>query len=404
MKPRPHRLSNTIQHYAWGMQGQHAFIPQLLGIEAQADQTYAELWIGVHPKAPSCVVLAEQCIPLPDLIAQDADDILGEAARSWGTLPFLLKVLSAAQPLSIQAHPDLDQARRLHASDPEHYPDDNHKPEIAIALDSLVALVGFRPLAEIWHNLDQYPELARLSGPTRDLTRAALRRLYSTLMSQAITRPRALCAAIQQLRERLLRAEAPLSEQEEWFLRLYDTYPTDVGLFSVFLLNLIHLGPDQAIFIGPGIPHAYLQGNVVECMATSDNVVRAGLTPKFKDIETLVDILDYRAEGVSILGHSVSPTCRVYPAPAAEFQISAWDLAAGEEEHRALGRLPLILLVSQGTVRVGRQRLAAGHVQEFRPGQAVLIPACMEEFRLRALERAKIFWVTPGRRTSRPRA
>jgi mannose-6-phosphate isomerase len=140
-------MQNPIQNYDWGTRNKEAYIPQLLGIDAKPDTPYGELWLGAHPKAPSMVWVDGELTPLDQWISAHPIEVLGKAvARKFnGQLPFLLKVLSAGEALSIQAHPNKAQAKILHATDPLHYPDDNHKPEIAIALDSLTALVGIKP-------------------------------------------------------------------------------------------------------------------------------------------------------------------------------------------------------------------------------------------------------------------
>ncbi|OQA94318.1 MAG: Mannose-6-phosphate isomerase [Chloroflexi bacterium ADurb.Bin222] len=161
---RPFRLHNAIQPYPWGSRGAEAFIPRLLGIPAAPEQPYAELWIGAHPNAPSRVFLGDEPLSLATLIAREPVAMLGAAVaqRFDNQLPFLFKVLSAAEPLSIQAHPDKVQAERLHARDPQHYPDANHKPEVAIALDRLTALAGLKSAAS-WAR----PEPTRVRASSR---------------------------------------------------------------------------------------------------------------------------------------------------------------------------------------------------------------------------------------------
>ena len=405
LEPRPYLLANKIQHYAWGARGKDAFIPRLLGIEAQADRPYAELWMGTHPNAPSDVIVDGARVALSKLIARYPLEILGEevSARFSGAFPFLLKVLSAAEALSIQAHPNKEQAVFLHAQDPEHYADDNHKPEIAIALDSLTALVGFRSLGDIVLSLTRYPELAGFIGPevVRRLQRAGepgeqeqrdlVRLMYATLMRRSITHPAELAASIARLSERLRDSSAVLTQEERIFLDLA-RYEADVGRFSVFLLNLLHLKKGQGIFIGPGVPHAYLQGNIVECMATSDNVVRAGLTPKFKDIERLLDILTFETKAVSILGERPDLDDVTYRAPVSEFQVSWWGLKAGAEK-RVSGNALRVLLVTQGKILIRWGSGADGDEEVFRQGQAILIPAFLDEFRLVSRGIAELFRV-----------
>ena len=409
-KPRPYLMANKIQPYAWGSRGKDAFIPRLLGMEAQADEPYAELWMGVHPKAPSAVILDDGSpVSLRELIAAHPPETLGQEVydRFSGTLPFLLKVLSADEALSIQVHPNKEQARLLHARDPEHYPDDNHKPEIAVALDSLTALVGFKSIPGIRQTLAEYPEIADSIGspacrelkdapptPSPARQRELVRQVYSTLVKRSLSYEDELVAAIARLAERLAATPGDLKEEEQLFLDLRQKYTgADVGLFSLFLLNLVHLERGQAIFTPAGIPHAYLKGNIVECMANSDNVVRLGLTPKFKDAETLIEILIYEPGPVPILPGDPASDRVTYHTPASEFQVSRWNVEPGTEIVTATGNRPWILLVTGGQVLVDGET--------FKRGQSVFIPACLEEFQVTAGGAAELFAVeVPPRRNT----
>ncbi len=395
-------MVNKIQPYAWGGRGKDAFIPRLLGIEAQAGKAYAELWMGVHPNAPSDVILDDGSpVSLRELIAAHPLEILGQKVcdRFSGTLPFLAKVLSAAKALSIQVHPNAEQARLLHAQDPEHYPDGNHKPEIAIALDSLTALAGFKSIPGIQQTLEEYPELADLLGPDvcRELRNAPpspsparqrelVRLVYSTLVNGSLSHGDKLVAAIARLEKRLAATPGGLKEEAQLFLDLRKKYTgADVGLFSLFLLNLVHLERGQAIYTAAGIPHAYLKGNIVECMANSDNVVRAGLTPKFKDAKTLIEILTYEPGPVPILQGDPGPNRVTYHTPAPEFQVSRWKVEPGAEIVTATGNRPRILLITEGQVLVNEET--------FKRGQSILIPACLEEFQITSGGAAELFAV-----------
>ena len=165
IKQEPYKLVNHVQNYEWGMKGKSAFIPKLLGFEAE-EKPYAEVWIGSHPKLSSQILLDGKATNLETIIEKCPKEILGEkVAKKFGDkLPFLLKILSANQALSIQTHPNKTQAIDLYKNDPNNYPDDNHKPEIAIALDFLNALVGFRPLNEIEFNFNLFPQLINFVG------------------------------------------------------------------------------------------------------------------------------------------------------------------------------------------------------------------------------------------------
>jgi mannose-6-phosphate isomerase len=402
--PRPYLLVNQIRPYAWGTRGESAFIPCLLGIEPEPDTPYAELWMGAHPNAPSHVVLDGVQVSLRELIAQYPREILGQAVakRFSGRLPFLFKVLSTAESLSIQAHPTKEQARRLHARDPEHYPDDNHKPELAVALDALTALMGFKPFSGILETLGRYPELADfvgqdIAGRAKSAEQAAprqqkalLRELYATLVERAVTHAEELVKATGRLAERLAASTGGLREEEQLFLELRDKYSgVDVGLFTIFLLNLVHLEKGQGVFIGAGTPHAYLKGNIVECMANSDNVVRAGLTPKFKDVETLVDILTYEMGPPPIIEANADAAEMVYRTPASEFQVSRLRMHPEQERAESTGGGPVVLLLTQGDILIHWE----GGETKLRRGQSVLIPALVRVFSLLAETPVELFKV-----------
>ncbi|MBN1874393.1 MAG: mannose-6-phosphate isomerase, class I, partial [Anaerolineae bacterium] len=374
MKPiafeaRPCRLRNTIQHYDWGARDKEAFIAHFLGMQPEPGVPYAELWMGTHPKAPSVIQVDDTTtVSLRDFIAQHPQETLGDAVAGAfeGTLPFLFKVLSTQEALSIQTHPSKEQARVLHARDPENYPDANHKPEIAIALDGLTALMGFKNFAATLATLETYPEIADFiatafpngATPLRALRaveradkitqQAITQQVYQTLIERSARDATALNRALNQLHTRLSSMNA-LTEEERLFIELRHQYTgADVGLFLLFLLNLIHLKQGEAVFTLPGIPHAYLKGNIIECMANSDNVARAGLTPKFKDAPTLLEILDYEAQPRFIIPERVNETEVVYHTPVPEFEILHWRLDAQRPHAIPAHTGPAILLITQG--------------------------------------------------------
>lgn len=396
---RPYLLENRIQPYAWGTRDAEAFIPRLLGQTPEPGQPYAELWMGAHPGAPSAVVLATGPLPLPEFVAAHPQEVLGPKVRQdfAGAWPFLFKVLSVGAPLSIQAHPNRAQAAQLHARDPQHYPDAYHKPELAIALDHMTALVGFQDFRAMQETLTRYPEIAAFVGaevvataqnagnPPPDVQRALVRQLYTALMSHALTDEAGLAEELARLARRLANTAA-LTEHETLFLKARAAYPgADVGLFALFFLNLVHLERGQGIFLAPGVPHAYLAGNLIECMANSDNVVRAGLTPKFKDIPTLVDILTYELGRPPIL--EMGPGATPYPTPAAEFQVSRWRFAPGERRTLARPAAPAIWLLTQGAMQAAWAEGRAG----FQRGQAVLLPAALRALTVTATAPAEVF-------------
>jgi mannose-6-phosphate isomerase len=401
IEPRPYRLYNQIQHYAWGTMGDEAYIPRLLGVTPEPGLSYAELWMGAHPNAPSHICLGERPVSLREAIARHPVALLGPEVNEAfaGTLPFLFKVLSAGQALSIQAHPDQAQAAALHARDPAHYPDPNHKPELAIALESLTALLGFRPYGGILEALDRYPELAQSTraealarfraadGAHTAQREECLRELFASILTRAAAEPAILERHTAALARRVKAANGALREEEALFLALRDQYGgADVGLLAVFLLNRVHLTEGEGVYIGPGIPHAYLRGNIVECMANSDNVVRVGLTPKYRDADALIEILDCHMGPVPVLEGMAAEEV-VYHTPASEFLVSRWRLPHGRQKRAGLHDRPEILLVLRGRLRVRWE----GGEEVYRQGASMLLPACLQGAALEALEPVSVF-------------
>jgi mannose-6-phosphate isomerase len=418
LKKQAYLLKNKIQHYAWGAKNEYAYIPRLLGITPERDKPYAELWMGVHPNAPSEVEINGTTYLLDQVIKQHPIEMLGKsvAKKFSRSFPFLLKVLSAEEALSIQVHPNKEQAKILHKKDPKHYPDDNHKPEIAIALDSHLAIVGFKPYPELTETFNKYPEIILFSGEdnyfhfkkakSKAEQKKWLKNIYASLMKKSITHPEALQKVIAQLADKLDHSHYPLSKEEEYFLQLKKKYPCDVGLFSIFLFNLVELRAGKAIFLDAGVPHAYLKGNIIECMANSDNVIRAGLTAKFKDMETLVDILTYRMEAIPVLGKNSNQKEIIYPTSIPEFQITRWKLDSGQELSIKTNDKPAILLIIEGEIlfRCDNEYTSVNEKEKraraslaptiFYKGQAIFIPAFLGEYTVIAQNSALLFKAT----------
>jgi len=333
---------------------------------------------------------------LIDFIQSYPEEILGErVARQFGAqLPFLFKVLSAGEPLSIQAHPNKEQAVALHARDPQHYPDDNHKPEIAIALDHLTALVGFCPEPEIEQTLRRYPELVSFIGQPVVQTfmessssgrRHAFQKLFTTLMIKGSEQVSDLETALAALEKRLQNKQS-LSEKEVLFLELRAKYHTDIGLFVIFFLNLLHLQKGQGVFLKAGLPHAYVLGNIVECMANSDNVVRAGLTPKFKDVKTLTEILTYEMERPEIYRPSEKEQQFVYRVPTDEFSVRKLELEKGSTWEHSLSSVEICVVVQGRLVlEFGDQSVKANQ------GDSFLLPAALGAITFRAHADSELF-------------
>ena len=375
-----YRLKNTIQEYAWGSP---EYIPSLLGIANPKRKPKAEMWMGVHPKAPSAVVVEDQGeILLPDLISSDPPAFLGSAVaeRFDGKLPFLFKVLAAARALSIQTHPDLYQARAgferenkqgvpLDARN-RNYRDPNHKPELLCALTPFWAMCGFRPVDEILGNL-AFLEETVLGKPFAELRKKpgakALRRFFSSFLS--IDRDSA-AEIVDIACETDTGAE---NSPGAWAAKLKEQYPGDIGAISPLLLNTHRLEPGQAISIAGGELHSYLEGSGIELMANSDNVLRGGLTEKHVDPDELLRTLTFRTETVQILdGLETVPGVTVFETSALEFRLSRITVSETTPYTARDDRNVEILIVIDGLCSL---RSGEGDGLELARGESVLVPA-----------------------------
>ncbi len=402
---RVYRLKNQVQNYAWGAKGRDALIPRLLGIETDEDIPYAELWMGAHPKAPSAIFVDHREISLREFISMYPKEILGRrvSEKFSNELPFLLKVLSAAEPLSIQAHPNKEQAKYLHEKDPGHYPDSNHKPELAVALGPFTALVGFKSFSEIVETLKNYPEIEEFIGSSvaEEViskmqnyceVKEGLRELFSTLIRNSISRPDTFHNCLNRLKERLSGGQGQSAEVEKLFLELSSKYE-DIGLFAIFFLNVVHLERGQGIFIDAGIPHAYVKGDIIECMANSDNVVRVGLTPKFKDAEALLEILTYESGPASVVEGEMKEGETTYWVDVEEFVVRRLEIQDREKRHISLGGALEIGLVVEGVVDILWEDDSRTRRESFKKGDSFLVPAMVGEYDILGNEGSEIYRV-----------
>ncbi|MEU3979785.1 mannose-6-phosphate isomerase, class I [Streptomyces sp. NPDC026672] len=362
------RLDNTVRPYAWGSP---TAIPKLLGVEPTGEPQ-AEMWMGAHPGAPSRTARGT----LVDVIDAAPEKELGpEAVARFGPrLPFLLKILAAGAPLSLQVHPDLEQARDGYADEERrgipldaphrNYKDANHKPELICALTEFDGLCGFRdPLAAAGlldglgvDSLKPYVDLLH-AHPEE----AALREVLTAILTadreelaHTVTLATAACTR--------------LGGDYEPYADIAHHYPGDPGVIAAMLLNHVRLQPGEALFLGAGIPHAYLNGLGVEIMANSDNVLRCGLTPKHVDVPELLRIVRFEPSDPGILRPEASPDGEeVYETPIDEFRLSRYVLPEGAAARDLSLPTPQILLCTAGSVRAGEHELA--------PGQSVFVPA-----------------------------
>nr|BAJ97590.1 predicted protein [Hordeum vulgare subsp. vulgare] len=384
------RLRCGVQHYAWGRRGGASLVARLSGAAGpDPDLPFAELWMGTHPAAPSAVLPAGE-EPLGAWLARNPAALGPAVAARWaGDLPFLFKVLSVAKPLSIQAHPDKSLAELLHAMRPATYRDANHKPEMAIAVTDFRALFGFAGIEELKDVIRTVPEVGGLIGhedADKLMTvkeyhggndvKSSLQSAFAKLMTAS---KEAVSEAVNKLKGRLNDESKirTLTEKEELVLSLERQYPEDVGVLAALLFNYVKLSPGEAIYIGANEPHAYLSGECIECMATSDNVVRAGLTPKYRDVQTLCSMLTYKQIFPEILrGVPVQPYVRRYTPPTDEFEVDCCLLPRGEVAVMAPVPGPSIFLVMTGEGEVQIDCMSDG--EKAKEGDVFFVPAHTE--------------------------
>lgn len=367
-------LINAVQPYAWGSL---TAIPALLG-RSPDGKPQAELWLGAHPVAPSRLTDGQ---PLNDWLSADPTARLGKRVlKHFGEqLPFLLKVLAAAEPLSLQAHPSLAQAKEGFAREDaaglartapnRNYRDANHKPEIICALSRFEALCGFRAVGETVRILEAF------GLDTTTLRTKGLKAYFGEVMS--------LDAGAKQALVGKLAAARPVGFDKELGLvtKLAAKYPGDIGVLGALLLNHLTLEPGEALYLGAGNLHAYLEGTGVELMANSDNVLRGGLTPKHVDVPELLSVLEFVDGPARVLKPTGSPE-GTYETPVPDFRLSRVTL---EGRYPLTAGLPQILLCTDGEVQVGANRLTQGAALFVAADTGVMLSG-----------RGTIFRATPG--------
>ncbi|MDR1445377.1 MAG: mannose-6-phosphate isomerase, class I [Treponema sp.] len=368
-------LHNTVKHYDWGSA---EWIPELMGEKNPLKEPWAELWMGTHPLGPSGVFFEDRERDLGELIREEPDFFLGrELYKAWGGLPFLFKLLAAEKPLSIQAHPSLEQAGKgferenragVSLEAPErNYKDRNHKPEIICALTGFDALCGFREPEKIRHSLESLVRQADvLKRDLEPLIRAEnlkifLKRLFELSVETRKELTRTLLAGI----------ETDPPRAGPFMRRFAELYPDDPAIIAPLYLNLVHLESGEALFLPAGVLHAYIHGFGVELMANSDNVLRGGLTSKHMDLQELISALDFSAFTVQILhSEEKAPGLHTYPSFTGEFSLIRLD-SRGHETCAAPAGRPCIAIITGG------EALYHAFDEEIRlkQGQSLFIPA-----------------------------
>lgn len=379
---RIYRMKNPIQNYAWG--SKEAF-QQMYGVANPDHLPQAEIWMGAHPNGCSELINEQgEALRLDAFIQQDAVATLGDAEANFGELPYLFKVLAAAEPLSIQVHPDKTSSEigfeaenaagiPLTAAQ-RNFKDPNHKPELVYALTPYRALNGFREFADIVSLLTDLalPALqSEIDAFCQQPTGETLKGLFAaSLRLQGDARRDTVSGLLKAAQQQ------PDNDAYAEVLRLAEFYPEDMGLFAPLLLNVITLQPGEAMFLYAKTPHAYLHGVGLEAMASSDNVLRAGLTPKHIDIDALVANVDFVAKPTHelLMQPFVIGPVREYPIPVNDFTFTLVDLSEYGLESQTSTALLLFCLNGRAQIQTRVDSLT------LKPGESCFVPAAAAQF------------------------
>ncbi|TVY29721.1 Mannose-6-phosphate isomerase, partial [Lachnellula hyalina] len=416
------RLQCGVNSYDWGKVGKESAAAKFAAatpadnFSIQEEKPYAELWMGTHPSNPSKDVATKRT--LLDLVQDNQALMSTEISEKFeNKLPFLFKVLSIGKALSIQAHPNKKLAEQLHKKDPKNYPDDNHKPEMTIAITPFDGLCGFRPLAETVHFLTTIPSLKKLVGESEvetfksavkgqeasekpedeEKNKKALQKAFGSLMNSKKENveqaAKELIASAEKEGADFADGGGPSNNGQELadlVVRLNQQFPGDIGLFVLFFLNYVKLEVGEAMFLKADDIHAYLSGDIIECMAASDNVVRAGFTPKFKDVNTLISMLtysyapieeqkmepvDYPYATLNRDAYSSGSSAILYDPPIEEFSVVRTSLknkGAKATFEQIAGPSIFICTTGNGKISVGPK------VEEVKPGYVYFVGATAE--------------------------
>lgn len=400
-----------MRTYAWGSR---TAIAEFTGRPSPTPHPEAELWFGAHPGDPAWLQDEGGEISLLDAVRADPEGQLGTAiaSRFGDTLPFLVKVLAADEPLSLQAHPSAEQAEEGYAREDRlgipvsapmrNYRDRSHKPELIVALDRFEALAGFRPVARTIELMQALsvpaldPYLNLLSAQSES---DGLRALFTTWITAPQPHLDELVPAVIEGAINYLRAgHKEFADEARTALELGERYPGDAGVLAALLLNRLTLRPGEGIYLPAGNLHAYLHGVGVEVMANSDNVLRGGLTPKHVDVPELLRVLDFTPTSDLVLRPETGRAAMesVYRTPAPEFAVSVLELSGEHIGHEVDAPAhrdgPQVLLCTEGSVTVHAKTSALTMTR----GAAAWVAADDGPIRLLAQEPTKLFRVTVG--------
>jgi mannose-6-phosphate isomerase len=399
-------LTCIVQPYDWGSL---TFIPSLLGQVATGERQ-AEMWMGAHPMGPSSTQFEGEWVPLGEIIAADPIRMLGaDSIAQFGLeLPFLMKVLAAERPLSLQAHPTKDRAiARLAEEDlagvpltspTRLYKDGNHKPELICALTTFEALCGFRPLDDavaLFESLADHDARSIADRLKDESSSSALEEVVEDLLRRRVPVTGILMACRRAL------TENPGSRYDRafyWAVELGDTFANDPGSVISLLMNYVILEPGEALTLPAGNLHAYLQGSGIELMANSDNVLRGGLTSKHVDVDELLQVVDFSPLMHPLIAPTIDGPVSTFASPSDEFQLQLLTLGGTEVSLDVHG--PEILICTAGSASVtslGGGDEDAHNVFPLGKGQVVFVPAASRSITVKG-EAAQVYRATIGAR------
>jgi mannose-6-phosphate isomerase len=372
------KLKGKIQHYAWGGT---EYIPHWLGVNNPDKKPFAEYWMGAHPLASSTLIINSEEKNLIELIKRDPDLLIGEKTRKqFGELPYLFKILDVKDMLSIQVHPSKEAAVKgfdkeeangisINASN-RNYKDKNHKPEAMIALSEFWLLHGFLSEDKLLNVIKIVPEFKGFEKIVLDGGYKSLYEYVMTLPQNEIDK--LLSPLIEREVKRKKNNEISKHEPSWWAAKLFENenqiQNIDRGIFSIYFFNIVKLNPGEGVFQGAGLPHAYLEGQNVELMANSDNVLRGGLTPKHVDVPELMKHIIFEGIEPNVMkGIDLTSGEKNYPCPVEDFGISKIELNAGHTYQSQASSLEIIVIID------GELKASGINIIDAKKGEAIAI-------------------------------
>ena len=384
-----YKLHGIHRHYDWGGK---SFIPQLMHVDNAIGKPFSEYWMGAHPSAPAMVATAEGAMALDKMIVENTIQFLGtKTADRFGSLPYLFKILDVEKMLSIQVHPSKENAEKGFLKEQlagipidaphRNYKDQNHKPEVMVALSDFWLLHGFMPAIALKERLTS---LAPLESLLPIFGQDDYAGLYSYFMrldqaaADAILKP-LMEIAVQEVAAGKVDKTHPHWWANQYYGGVVPTSNIDKGILSIYILNIVHVPTYQGVFQGAGLLHAYLEGQNIELMANSDNVLRGGLTPKHIDIEELLQHIQFEPTYPSILkGDLINSNELQFPCPVPDFGLTKIQLRGGETYTNETNSLELFLVL-QGDVQLEGIELKPGELAAVKAGSAYHIQSTGSE-------------------------